>query len=328
MALDGKLMAKARQRLAERKEQNAAEELRRQAEIQSGAPEIRDMDIKLRQYMAQVVGLTAHRSADGTETLETIEKSIMELCAQRAEALVARGYPADYLDSVCYCKKCRDTGYDLHGMPCSCLLELYEEERNEYLSSLPGSEGESFRGFDLNYYTGADRAVMEMTLELCRDYALSFGRDSANLLMRGGTGLGKTFLSSCIARQVASRGFSVVYETAGDAFSAFEDRKFGRESNIVERSEERTRRILDCQLLILDDLGTEMSTVFTHSALYGIINSRLASGRKTIVITNLSAEELAARYTPQVVSRLSGEFDVVPFRGRDIRAIKKEKRYS
>ena len=166
-----------------------------------------------------------------------------------------------------------------------------------------------------------------MTLNYCRSYAERFGEDSPNLLFRGGTGLGKTFLSGCVAKAVSDKGFSVVYETAGDAFAAFEDRKFSRDIAQSEEAADRVRRILDCELLILDDLGTEMSTGFTHSALYNIINSRLTKGKKTIVSTNLSAGEMEARYTPQVVSRIFGEYDTVPFRGRDIRAIKNERRY-
>lgn len=328
MAVDGKLMAKARARLAEIKEKNALEQSRRIAEVYAAAPEIREIDAAMRALMGEVVGIAAKKGPKAAEALADVERRSLVLCADKAEALVERGYSADYLDDVCHCRVCRDTGYTNTGNVCSCLMALYEEEKAEYLSSIPGHEGDSFRGFDLDYYTGADRAVMEMTLELCRDYALSFGPDSANLLFRGGTGLGKTFLSGCIAREVSDKGYSVVYETAGDAFAAFEDRKFSRDVGIAERSEERVRRILDCELLILDDLGTEMSTSFTHSALYSIINGRLAAGKKTIVSTNLSAAEMAERYTPQVVSRLGGEFDVVPFRGRDIRAIKKERRYN
>ncbi len=327
MAIDGKLMARARDRLAEIKEANSREADRRMAQVYAQSPEIKAIDASMRELMGRVIALASRKGPDSARQLAEIERLSAELCAQKAEALVEKGYPADYLDSVCSCKHCADTGYDRHGNPCSCLMKLYEEEKSAYLSSIPGHEGDSFRSFDLSYYSGADRAIMEMTLETCREYALSFGPDSANLLFRGGTGLGKTFLSGCIAKEVSDKGFSVVYETAGDAFAAFEDRKFSRDPAILERSEERVRRVLDCQLLILDDLGTEMSTSFTHSALYTIINSRLASGKKTIVSTNLTAEEMAARYTPQVVSRLGGEFDVLPFRGRDIRAIKKERRY-
>ena len=327
MAIDGRLMAKARERLGEIKANNEKMQEERLMEVYSRVPEVRHIDAALRALMGEVVGASLKKGEAARRSIEEISERSLSLCGEKAEALVAAGYPSDYLDGVYSCPICRDTGYTDKGENCSCLMKLYEEEKSAYLSSIPGHEGDSFAAFSLDYYTGADRAVMEMTLDSCRSYAMNFGPDSPNLLFRGGTGLGKTFLSGCIAKAVSDKGFSVVYETAGEAFAAFEDRKFSRDLAQSEAAAQRVRRILDCELLILDDLGTEMSTNFTHSALYSIVNSRLASGKKTIVSTNLSAAEMEQRYTPQVVSRISGEYDVVSFRGRDIRAIKKERRY-
>ncbi len=327
MAIDGKLMAKARDRLAAIKENNVKMQEERLLEVYSRVPEIRRIDAALRALMGEVISASLKKGEAAKGALDDIAGRSLSLCGEKAEALVAAGYPDNYLDDVYSCPVCRDTGYTDSGAVCSCLMKLYEEEKSVYLSSIPGHEGDSFSSFSLDYYTGADRELMEMTLNFCRSYAMSFGESSPNLLFRGGTGLGKTFLSGCVAKAVSDKGFSVVYETAGDAFTAFEDRKFSRDMAQAEAAGERVRRILDCELLILDDLGTEMSTAFTHSALYSIVNSRLSSGKKTIISTNLSAEEMSARYTPQVVSRIFGEYDTVPFRGRDIRAIKKEKRY-
>ena len=326
MAVDGKLMAKARDRLAEIKAKNEELSEQRQEEVYSRLPEVKDLDERLRAIMGQVISASLKGEA-GKREIAALEKESLLLCGEKVEALVAAGYSADYLDGVYYCPLCRDTGYDRFGNACSCLMKLYEEEKSAYLSSIPGHEGDSFAAFSLDYYTGADREVMEMSLNFCKEYALFFGKNSPNLLFRGGTGLGKTFLSGCVAKAVSDKGFSVVYDTAGDAFAAFEDKKFSRDDETYTIAAERVRRILDCDLLILDDLGTEMRTAFTHSALYNIINSRLAAGKKTIVSTNLSASDMEERYTPQVVSRISGEYDTVPFRGRDIRAIKKELRY-
>ncbi len=328
MAIDGKLMAKARERLGAIKENNEALQEERLLEVYSRVPEVRRVDANLRSLMGEVISASLKKGEAAKSALDAVGEKSLELCARKAEALVEAGYPSDYLDNVYSCPRCRDTGYTDSGSICSCLMKLYEEEKNAYLSSIPGHEGDSFSAFSLDYYTGSDREIMEMTLNFCRSYALNFGKDSPNLLFRGGTGLGKTFLSGCVAKAVSDKGFSVVYETAGDAFTAFEDRKFSRDAAQAEAAGERVRRILDCDLLILDDLGTEMRTAFTHSALYNIINSRLSAGKKTIVSTNLSAAEMEERYTPQVVSRIGGEYDTVPFRGRDIRAIKKEQRYS
>ena len=327
MAVDGKLMAKARERLAEIKAKNEAESEERLLLAYTRLPRLREIDGELRSVMGQVISASLRKGETARQAIDRADRRSLELLAEKTELLVAEGYPADWLDGVYSCRACRDTGYTDRGEACKCLLRLYEEEKNAYLSSIPGHEGDSFASFSLDYYPGADREIMAMTLESCRDYAMKFGPSSGNLLFRGGTGLGKTFLSGCIAKAVSDKGYSVVYETAGDAFAAFEDRKFSRDLAAAEAAGERVRRILDCELLILDDLGTEMTTVFTHSALYNIVNSRLAAGKKTIISTNLSAEEMAARYTAQVLSRISGEYDTVPFRGRDIRAIRKEMRY-
>lgn len=327
MAIDGKLMAQARDRLTAIKENNRRLQEERLLEVYTRVPRVRELDAQLRELMGDVVGVSLKKGEAAKLLLEDINKRSLAICAEKAETLVAAGYPADYTEDVYTCKDCRDTGYTMTGKVCDCLMKLYEEEKNARLSYIAGHEGDSFAGFSLDYYAGADREIMSMTLDVCRRYAMDFGPESGNLLFRGGTGLGKTFLSGCIAKAVADMGYSVVYETAGDAFAAFEDRKFSRDPFLAEQAGERVGRIMDCRLLILDDLGTEMSTAFTHSALYNIINGRLIAGKQTIISTNLSAEEIAARYSPQVVSRLSGEYDTVYFRGRDIRAIKKAQRY-
>lgn len=166
---------------------------------------------------------------------------------------------------------------------------------------------------------------MSTTFGICREYAKDFGNNSVNLLFRGNTGLGKTFLSASIARVVSEKGFSVVYDTIVSVIEVFEMQKFDRSGDNAEDVSSRIRRYLDCDLLILDDLGTEMSTAFTVSAIYSLINSRLISGGKTIISTNLSEDELKRRYTPQIASRLEGEYVLLKFAGRDIRAMKRER---
>jgi len=187
--------------------------------------------------------------------------------------------------------------------------------------------GESFADFSLRWYGEAERSVMELTLDTARSYAVHFARGSGSMLFQGGTGLGKTFLSGCIAKTVSGRGYGVVYEGVQNAFAAFEEQKFSRDAETYTAASEKVRRILECDLLILDDLGTELTTSFTQSALYTIVNTRLCEGRSTIISTNLSDAELEKRYLPQTVSRILGEYDVLPFVGADIRAQKKERRY-
>ena len=326
MTMDGKLLARARERLAARREANAAERDRREAEAYAKAPELRHIDADLRRLVGEVIGLTG-RGGDIAAELEQVRQESLRLCAEKAETLVAHGFPADWLDDLVSCPSCRDTGYRPDGTICDCLLRRYEEEKAKELSALLRAGEKSFADFRLDYYTGEARACMELTLAAARAYAESFGPDSANLLLQGGTGLGKTFLSGCIARTVSSLGRSVVYETAQEAFTAFEEQKFSRDAETYAAASEKVRRILNAELLILDDLGTELTTSFTQSALYYIVNTRLTENRKTVISTNLTDAELAARYLPQIVSRLNGEYETLVFLGEDIRAIRKEQRY-
>jgi DNA replication protein DnaC len=159
---------------------------------------------------------------------------------------------------------------------------------------------------------------MEKTLQTCRRYAFSFTEKSENLLFSGDTGLGKTFLSACIARTVADRGYSVVYESAGHLFTNLERAKFSGD----ESAREDIRKYSQCDLLIVDDLGTEMPGQFTTAALYSLINDRLLTGKPMIVSTNLTIDELSRRYSPQILSRLRGSFKRVAFIGEDIRVLK------
>ena len=137
------------------------------------------------------------------------------------------------------------------------------------------------------------------------------------IFLLGAPGLGKTFLSACIARVVSEDGFSVVYDTAGHIFSQFEAAKFRRDD--VDEPDESVERCMACDLLILDDLGTEMTTAFVQSALYQIVNGRMLSGRSTIISTNLAPEELGHRYGAPILSRIEGAYQILPFFGEDIR---------
>jgi DNA replication protein DnaC len=146
-----------------------------------------------------------------------------------------------------------------------------------------------------------------------------------NLFLTGNPGLGKTFLSACMARVVSERGYSVVYDTAANIFSRFETRKFARDAEEIRQAEADARRYLTCDLLILDDLGSEFTTPFIQAALYEVINTRLVEGKHTVISSNLDMNAIRQRYTPQVASRLEGEYQILPFVGQDIRLLKKQR---
>lgn len=236
------------------------------------------------------------------------------LRARRAELLKKAGYPADYTDVVYECAACGDTGF-VDGKMCGCLrralaLRGYETSG---IGRLIGVQ--TFENFSLDRFA-YDKTVqsrMQENLRILRDYAENFTVSSPSLLFIGGTGLGKTHLSSAIAKAVIDRGYDVLYDTAIHLFSAFEDEKFRGENH-------GTEKYFSTEFLILDDLGTEMNSPFVTACLYDIVNSRLLCGLPMLISTNLSPKELAARYGERVLSRLlSDSFRSLVFVGKDAR---------
>lgn len=330
MAYDGKILARARTELENIRDANKAETRRRHELVYSRVPRISVIDKRMREQMTELVRMTIARRPDIGEKIEALKKENLDLQAERAELLTANGFPLDYLDDICSCKKCADTGI-YNDDVCECLDKLYNRELTKELGTLIQRGDESFDHFDLRLYSDevdarynvVPRSMMRKVLEICRRFADNFPDVSANLLMQGDTGLGKTYLSACIARVVADKGFSVCYDSSINAIEYFEKQKFDRDTEEGEAADKRVKRMLDCDLMILDDLGTEMATPMALSALYMLINTRLVNGRRTIISTNLMDDEIKKRYTSQIASRLIGEFLHLPFAGQDIRLMKR-----
>ena len=234
MAYDGKLLARARVRLEQQRSDNQAEQQRRLSSVYLRVPEIQRIDQRMRQQMAELVRLTVGRRPDMAQRLSELERENLDLQMRKAELLVENGWSVDYLDEIISCPKCADTGvYD--GAPCSCLEKLYNRELTRELATLMRRGDESFESFELDKYPeGYEREQMRKVLQVCRHYAENFESATANLLFQGGTGLGKTFLSACIARVVAAQGFSVCYETAAAALEYYERAKFSRDPILYE----------------------------------------------------------------------------------------------
>lgn len=330
MAYDGKLLARARMKLDDIRRDNQQEQLRRLNTVYARLPRIRDIDLQLRGHMARIVALTVGRSPQIKEEMEMLKEQNLSLQMERAELLVENGFGSDYLDEIISCEKCRDSG-TYQGGVCSCLDRLYNMELTKELGTLMRRGDESFEKFDLSLYPAeydpvsgvVPRQTMQGVYEFCRRYSENFAQATKNLLFQGGTGLGKTYLSACIARTVSKQGFSVCYETAAAALDCYERAKFSRDAAEGEEAAVRVKRMEDCDLMILDDLGTEMVTPMSQSALYTLVNKRLVNGKKTVISTNCRDEELQRKYTPQICSRIAGEFMALPFVGRDIRLLKK-----
>ena len=322
MSYDGIIMQRAIARFDQDKQRRAAELEQRRRAVYARAPRLQEIERTLRTTMSRIVAVSARRGEDPLPALRDLRDENLGLQRERAALLADLGYPADYLSETPVCSRCGDTGYTRSGV-CDCLKKYYAREQLRELSRLlPLGEArfETFR-FDLydsavwDSYGTSPRANMEHNFDVCRDYANQFSKGSGSLLLSGGTGLGKTFLSACIARVVSESGFSVVYDTAISIFSRFETAKF-RPDDV---SDTDVRRCENCDLLILDDLGTEMTTSFVQSALYQIVNGRMLSGKSTIISTNLAPDELSARYGAPILSRIEGSYEILPFFGDDIR---------
>ncbi|MBQ0037744.1 MAG: ATP-binding protein [Clostridiales bacterium] len=328
MPYDGKIMRRALTRFDADKQRRAQQFLQRQRKVFAEEPELLQIEQELRSTMSQIISSALQRGTDPLPAIRVIRDRNLDLQQRRAELLKSRGYPADYLEEKPRCSFCGDTGYR-KGTVCSCLQSYYAREQILELSQLLDIGTQSFETFELDWYSDerggrrySPRETARHNFEVCRRYAEEFGTRSGNLLLFGAPGLGKTFLSACIARVVSEDGFSVVYDTAGHIFSQMEAAKFRRDED--ETVEGDVSRYMNCDLLIMDDLGTEMVTTFVQSALYQVVNGRLLSGKKTIINTNLSPDEIGCRYSPQVLSRIEGEYEILPFIGEDIRRLKRE----
>ena len=323
MAYSLEVVQRARARLAQAKEDRESENRQHLAQAYAQVPRIREIDIELRRTMAQAAQAAFLQGSDGRELLEQVREQNLGLQRERAR-LAAEAFEEGFLDDSPICVSCGGSGY-VGSTMCECLRELCRQEQKKEVSILSGSK-ESFHQFRLDYYPdrvdsrygASPRAIMERNFQHCKRYALTFSPNSGNLLFVGGTGLGKTFLSACVARAVADRGYSVVYETASHLFAKLEQAKF----NPTEESRREAARFLDCDLLIIDDLGTEMPGQFVTAALYSLLNDRILAGKPMVISTNLNVEEMNRRYSPQIASRLHGGFTRLTFVGEDIRVMK------
>lgn len=274
-------------------------------------PDIAEIDKELSLVSSRIV--SAMRSENCEDEINRIKERNLALQEARRKKLLSYGVPEDYDTPVFSCPVCSDTGYDGKTF-CSCIIKMCAVDA--YLSSGLGKAllDQTFENFSLKYYGGKSREEMSGVLDTCLDFAQSFGT-GANLLLTGGTGLGKTHLSSAIAQKVIDKGYTVVYESAQTVFDAFESVRFGR-------GNDNTDKYITCDLLIIDDLGTEFSTQYTASVLYQLVNQRLINGKSLILSTNLGGKELLKRYGDRIYSRLLGSFDTCVFSGNDVRLIK------
>lgn len=308
---------KADETIKKRREKAEEQRKLRYEEINAAAPEIIDMYNSLKFGNCELIKSLGSRANINKSDILKIKSQNMDLRNTIGELLSTCGYPSDYLQYHFYCKKCKDTGYN-NGKMCDCLENLLIKYSIEEINNSCSIKLHDFSDFSLNLYPKNEDRVsprdkMEIIYNICIEYTNSFSKDSPSLFFIGKTGLGKTLLSSCIAKNLLEKGYNVIFCSIPSIFRQVEDEHFGRK-------EGNTFNVINsCDLLILDDLGSEFQTGFTDSVLYEILNNRLNLYLPTIITTNLTTKDLDNKYNDRIISRLTGCFTPLMFLGNDVR---------
>lgn len=312
-------------RLYDRRQyQNYRRQHARREEVYERIPRIRILEESISekslQHAHKLYGPSdgpVRKSPDSKEVLSDLRTELSELRREKEALLQKAGYPADYLDMHYVCPDCRDTGY-MGRKKCHCFKReeirlLYSSSRLETILT-----EENFSTLSYEVYDEEQKKIMPAIIRTCRDFADHFSESFRNLHFYGPVGTGKTFLSNCIAKALLDQGYSVIYFTAFQFFELFSPGNSGS-----SRAEGEPDSLLESDLLILDDLGTELANTFTVSRLFQILNERALRRKSTILSTNLSPRDFRDIYSERVFSRITSSYTLVKFSGSDIRIRKK-----
>ncbi len=268
------------------------------------------------------VDLLRKRLAQDPAAPLSFRETADRISRRRTELLTQNGFPADYLEMTWDCPDCRDTGY-IGREKCHCLRRretavLYDQSNLETLAA-----GAGFASLSEEYYSGEDLEHFRSALRTCRLFVRDFPREHRNIYLYGTVGTGKTMLSVCVARALIEQGYSVLYFSAASLFDRLADGVFS--SGARDDLREFTRDLYSCDLLIIDDLGTEYTNAFVASQLFSCISERALNRRSTIISTNLSLRELQARYSDRIFSRITSSYEMCKLSGKDIRLQKRRR---
>mgnify|MGYP000354213183 CR=1 FL=1 len=298
----------------------------RRKEIYARLPVVKQLEAEI----AERSVACAKKLLEGDKSvLDRLKEDLKDLREQKSLIIRAAGYPDDYLELHYRCPDCRDTGL-IDGRKCHCFLQAQMKLLHAQSNLEDVLERENFNALSYEYYDDTEilpqlgitnAAYMRRVVAGCREFVRDFDKKHDNLLFTGSTGVGKTFLTNCIARELMDDFHSVIYLTASDLFDVFSRNKFDYDN--AEDMKDMYRFILDCDLLIIDDLGTELNNSFTSSQLFYCINERMNMSRSTIISTNLTLARLRDSYTDRVTSRIMSGYRIIPLYGGDIRLLKK-----
>lgn len=305
---------------------NRAKLLKRREEISNRLPAYQMLE-------EEIISLSMEEAKrqllQDTDTLSATRESIHSLMDDKRNLLLSNGYPEDYLNELYDCEDCKDTGY-INGRKCHCFRQaeinlLYQQSNLQAIL-----ESENFSTFQLEYYsknlideaTGTNSFLLaQSAYDACLQFTRNFDYNFENILLYGSVGVGKTFLTHCVAKALLESGHSVIYFTAHQLFDTLAEQTFDTQS--ADAVPEAYQHILDCDLLIIDDLGTELANSFSTSQLFLCMNERFLRKKSTMISTNLSLEKISETYSERTFSRLSGNYKLVKLIGEDIRMKKR-----
>ncbi|MDY3372210.1 MAG: ATP-binding protein [Terrisporobacter othiniensis] len=293
-------------------------------DLYSKIPQIEEIDDQIRKIGFDMVKLVLKNPTDKEKICLETKNKINSLQNEKSKLYKLYNIPDDYIDVKYECSICKDRGFLDNGDKCNCLKQKIINE--VYNMSNISKILENQPSFDLSIFSDeiddghkiSPRQNMQNILSICDDFIFNFDKnDSLNLLFYGQTGLGKTFMSSYIAREILDKGYTVIYQTAFKMFDIIKDYQFRTDESSIKK--EDYDNLFDCDLLIIDDLGTELTNSFTVSELFIILNTRLINNKKTIISTNYDIYQIAEVYTQRIFSRIFDKFKAIEFIGKDVR---------
>lgn len=311
----------------EKKRDNAEKELEyRKSQVYEMVPRIKELDEKIGKIGIKISKSILQNIENYEENVEKIKEHTEKLKQEKAILLTENNIPLDFLKINYECNTCKDTGFLNNGLKCNCFKQRLIDRAYKMSNISHMLEKENFQTFNIDLFSNESfedenltpRENMLQVLNTCEGFVFNFDNDNdENLLFYGTTGLGKTFMCNCIAKSLLDKGKIVVYQTSFKILEILEEYKFSRDKTPELRMSYEL--LFDCDLLIIDDLGTELTNTFTNVEIFNIINTRLINNKKTIISTNNSPLKIAKEYSDRIYSRVFGKFTILKFYGPDLR---------
>lgn len=291
-------------------------------ELYAKDPSIKEIDLEI----AAMSVKQAEKLLEGDSGALKELRDILSSLKKKKDSLIASlGYEPDYIEPTYHCPDCKDTGY-VNGQKCHCFTQAAIDLVYTQSNIRRILEHENFSHF--NYGLFDDTVIdpvtnltayetMQRAVSDCKNFIENFSSNKKNLFFTGSTGVGKTFLSNCIAKELLDRGYSVIYFTATGLFDVFHNNAYNKTSE----ASDAYQNIFNCDLLIIDDLGTEVSNSYTNSQLFMCINERVMRNKSTIISTNFGLSDLSEHYSERIFSRIMKNYDLIKLVGNDLRLI-------